>query len=358
MEATGDEDVLEWLDQRITDGIGSGEVIIWKVRDPIEEKQPVREKGRVQDYETVTTDHGVDDKRLLIQEPEFATILKVTRKDSSLLSPVLRKAWESGRLRNTTKTSNAEATDAHISVIGHITQSELKQLLDSNESANGFGNRFLWVYAKRNRELAFGGNLDSDQMDLLASKLKQAINFARTAGELIFSEEARPVWKTTYHQLTQDKPGLYGSIVGRSEPQVLRLAILYALLDQSNVIHPRHINAAKEVWRYCDDSARTIFGNHTGNRTADKILSALQRANGGEVTRTEIRDLLGRKSSAIEIDSAIDALVELEMIEVGTQTTNGRPVTLVRLATNPTKGTKGVSGQSAKQVCEGGEDAA
>ena len=54
---------------RITSGLSSGEGLIWAVRDPIDEQQAIKEKGRVTDYQMVRTDPGVDDKRLLLQEP-------------------------------------------------------------------------------------------------------------------------------------------------------------------------------------------------------------------------------------------------------------------------------------------------
>jgi hypothetical protein len=37
----------------------------------------------------------------------------------------------------------------------------------------------------------------------------------------------------------------------RAEAHVLRVAILYALLDRSNVIEAAHVKASLALWRYC-----------------------------------------------------------------------------------------------------------
>ena len=56
-----------------------------------------------------------------------------------------------------TKTNPAQATEAHISILGHITKDELLRELNGGDAANGFANRFLWVCAKRGQYLPEGG---------------------------------------------------------------------------------------------------------------------------------------------------------------------------------------------------------
>jgi hypothetical protein len=62
----------DWVRNCVTSGLSSGEGLIFHVRDPRVEKQPIRDKERVVDYEEVIVDQGVSDKRLLIVEEEFA----------------------------------------------------------------------------------------------------------------------------------------------------------------------------------------------------------------------------------------------------------------------------------------------
>jgi hypothetical protein len=84
----------------------------------------------------------------------------------------------------------------------------------------------------------------------------------------------------------------------------LRIALIYAVLDCSRQIRKEHLEAALEVWRYCEDSAKHIFGDALGDPTADTILGAL-RHNAGGLTRQEINALFGGNQKAAEIQRAL-----------------------------------------------------
>jgi hypothetical protein len=265
-----------WLDSCITSGLSSGEGLIWAVRDPIEEQHPIREGKRVAGYETVRTDAGVDDKRLLVQEPEFARVLRVCERESSTLSAVVRQAWDSGKLNTLTRSKRATATNAHISIIGHITENELRKELSDTAAGNGFANRFLWACVKRSRELPEGGAWHAVDASSFVQGLTAARDFALQLDELRRDEPARSVWFAVYSDLSAGRLGLAGAVTSRAEAQTMRLATLYAVLDRSPAIRAEHLTAALEVWRYCEDSVRFIFGDSLGDATADEILGLLR----------------------------------------------------------------------------------
>jgi hypothetical protein len=114
--------------------------------------QRIRDKpGRVEEYQDVTFDQGEPDKRLLVTEPEFASALRVMGRDGNTLSAIIREAWDTGDLNILNKNSPVKATDARVSIIGHVTHEELRRYLDRTELANGFANRFLWICVKRSK---------------------------------------------------------------------------------------------------------------------------------------------------------------------------------------------------------------
>jgi hypothetical protein len=117
--STVDED---WIGGRFLSGLPSGEGLIWAVRDAIERYERVSPKNEPPQYESVVTDPGEPDKRLVIIEDEFASTLRVMARQGSTLSPLIRRAWDSGDLSSLTKNSPARATGAHISIIGHVTR--------------------------------------------------------------------------------------------------------------------------------------------------------------------------------------------------------------------------------------------
>jgi hypothetical protein len=128
-------------------------------------------------------------------------------------------------------------------------------------------------------------------------------------GEMHRDEEARVIWHAVYGDLSEGKPGMFGAITSRAECLVVRLSMVYAVLDHSSVIKAAHLKAALAVWRYCEDSVRFIFGDSLGDETADEILRQLRSRPDG-MTRTEIRDHFQKNRSAAEIGRALGVLQE------------------------------------------------
>jgi Toprim domain/CHC2 zinc finger len=284
----------EWACERIHGGMSSGEGVIYAVRDPV--------YGTGKKIDEVI-DPGIEDKRLLLDEREFYQALAVMKREGSILSRVLRDVWDCREVLSTlTKHSPTCATGALISVIGHITAEELRETLDHTSIANGYSNRFLFACVRRSKLLPHGGaNID---LGALAAKTQEAIAAAQCIGQVKWTDGAARMWGEIYSKLSEDRPGMFGAITARAEAQTVRLAMIYALLDKSANIRRRHLRAALAVWRYCDASARFIFGDLIGDPIADAILRALKQAKAG-LSRTDIRDMFGRHAPADKIEFAL-----------------------------------------------------
>lgn len=296
----------EWENSRVMSGLSSGEGLIYSVRDAVEKEEKDKKTGEMQ---TVTVDGGVADKRLLVNESEFASVLKQTQRDGNTLSPTLRNAWDGGKLQTMTKNNATQATEAHVSIIGHITRDELRKDLAETETANGFGNRFLWVCVKRSKELPDGGHIDWATMEPLVVRLREALSRAKDTELLKRDDTAREIWHAIYHDLSTGKPGLLGAMTGRAEAQTMRLALLYALLDSDTAIRAEHLTAALSLWEYCEASARYIFGDSLGDRVADDILHVLRSQTDG-LSRSDLRDMFGRNQSSGRMGQALALLQE------------------------------------------------
>jgi hypothetical protein len=303
-----------WAGERVVGGLSSGEGLIYAVRDEV--------RGIRKDEEVIL-DRGEPDKRLLVLEGELAGVLKVMGREGNTLSPVIRQAWDGDRLRTMTKNSPTKSTGAHISIIGHVTKAELLRHLGETEAANGFANRFLWLMVRRSKELPFGGEWKTP--GALVRRLDAAVRFARTPRVVKWGESARDQWAEVYGPLSEGRPGLFGAVTGRAEAQTLRLATLYAAMDQSASIERKHLEAALALWDYAEESARYIFGDATGDPVADAILQALRNAGDRGLTRTEIRDLFKRHQGAERINAALGELLRLGRVGRETEQTGGRP---------------------------------
>lgn len=310
-----------WASRLVASGLSSGEGLIWHVRDPL---PPAGDDGE-------PADPGAAEKRLVVVEEEFSSPLRVMARDGNTLSPTLRQAWDGGELRILTKNSPARATGAHIAIIGHTTIAELRSALTATDLANGFANRFLWALVRRARLLPDGAPVPEEELERLAGRVRAALAAAARIRAMQRDDAATALWHKVYEELSDPRPGLFGAIVARGEAQVVRLAAVYALTDGSEVVRLDHLRAALALWRYCEDSARYIWGARVGMPDADAILDALKQHPEG-LTRTEISYLFDRHRTAAQIDAALGVLIEAGLVDQHQERTAGRPRVRYRLA--------------------------
>jgi hypothetical protein len=322
----------EWADGRVMGGLSSGEGLIWAVRDPVYKREPVREgggrgkgKGHIVGYEQVEVDAGVADKRLLVLESEFGSVLKVIARERNTLSAIIRQAWDTGTLRTLTKNCPVQATGTHISLVGHITRDELRRQIAETDMANGFANRILWLCVRRSKCLPEGGQLHRVDLAPLVNRLREAVSFASTVGEVQRGADARRIWKEVYPALSEGKLGLLGATTSRAEAQVMRLAMLYALLDESAEIDAAHLLAGLAVWQYAEQSARYIFGSALGDPVADELLRLIRAHRDEGVTRNDMREHFSRNKAAEEVGRALKVLRDSGLAFSREIPTGGRP---------------------------------
>jgi hypothetical protein len=313
--------------------LSSGEGLAFAVRDAQYKEEPVKQGGKpTGDMQTVLVDSGVEDKRLFLVQSEFGAVLRVMEREGNSLSGVLRDAWDGKDLMPMTKANRIRASSPHIAIVGHVTRDELLRNLNSTEACNGFGNRFVWLAVQRSKELPFPSSPDAAAVDQLARCIRGQIQSARTMSTFTLSDRARDAWRALYHDLSAERPGLAGDLLGRAEAQVMRLAALYALLDGVSVIDSIHLRPACALWQYAEASTRYIFGDSTGDPYADTILRALQAQ--GELDDTNISVLFGRNLSAARLSQAKALLINAGLARCSTVDTGGRPRMLWTLTTN------------------------
>jgi 5S rRNA maturation endonuclease (ribonuclease M5) len=313
---------------QVAAGLSSGEGLIYRVRDMVERLETVG-KGQDRHQELVVVDEGVTDKRLLVVETEFAATLRVLQRDGNSLSPVSRLAWDSGDLSTLTRNNPLHATGAHIGIVGHVTGRELIRYLDRTELASGFVNRFLIIAARRARLLPDGEQVPPELLDPIVKQLRDVVAWAAMPRILRRDDAAGAVWREVYEDLSAGGPGLLGSATNRAEAQVLRLSVLYAILDRSETITANHLFAALAFWRYAEQSAAWVFGDAVGDEVADAIMEATRAK--GELSRTDIRDLFARHVNRARIEQALIFLVNAGRLERSDEPTGGRPREVYRV---------------------------
>jgi len=184
-------------------------------------------------------------------------------------------------------------------------------------AANGFANRFLYAFVKRSRFLPDPAPIDALRLDGLGGHLRAAAFGARDLREIKRTPAAMERWAEIYRDLemSADLPGIAGHLTARGPAQILRLALIYALADNSEQIDLEHLEAAFAMWRYSEESVRHVFGNRLGNPIAERILKAVRAAGSSGLTATDVFAVLDRNSDAELVERAIALLVRFGLAE-------------------------------------------
>jgi hypothetical protein len=231
-----------------------------------------------------------------------------------------RKAWDAKNwLYTEGKIAPEKATGAHISLIGLITKSEPLRSIQEVENQNGFSNRILWIASYRREIIPRPKAIlwQKDHPNIVTRIGEVLATFgANNKRELDWSKEGKIAWDTFYRSLKGYGSSIVGSIIARSAAHVLRLTMLYTVLDYSALMEPKHLHAANAFWQYCVRSAQWMFRENTGNKIADRIYWALRRAPEG-LTRDRITDdVFSRNCPRIILEQAFNDLIKANLAQV------------------------------------------
>lgn len=272
-------------------------------------------------------------RRVYCVEPEFSSVLAQTERSGNTLSATLRNAYDGKTLQNATKNNAMRVEGAHITVVAHITGDEAHRKLSASEMANGFANRFSWIYVRRTKYLADPPPITAESVYPFTCHLHRLITWAQQInGPIRRTPAAADMWNVVYPSLSSDETGIVAQLTVRGAAQVVRLSLIYALLDGATAIDVPHLTAALALWHYSEATCQWIWGDMTGDAIADRILEALRAEPTHLMTRTAINDLFGGNKASRQIQSALNLLHrELRLVQSGKVKTVGRPAEVWKL---------------------------
>lgn len=292
-----------------TGGLSSGEGVGYAIRDPREPDEKTGKGG----------DAGVQDKRLMVIESEFANLLAQIKREGNILSATVRNLWDGRDIEPLTKSALITVTRPHVVILGHITGFELRAKSSENDAANGLLNRFMLLHVHRPKLVPLPVPTPAEVLDGLAQRVADAIDSA-TLGrphecntlELALTPDARDLWIEQYPSITQDREGLAGSLMARSEVYCRMLAMVFALLDGRREIVPGDLLSAMGWIDYWRASIDFIF--QTGDEAqelsplAQELLELIHQRPG--IKLSELQEHTRRKKIT-ETKVALETLLNL-----------------------------------------------
>lgn len=301
-------------------GLSSGEGLIERIRDP----NPDNEKDT----------GGTQDKRLLVEETEFKTVLARASREGNSLTGILRQAWEGGRLGNLTRTKLV-ASGSHIGIVGHITPKEFRARFDEADMAGGTYNRFLPIYVERTQKIALPAGMSEHEVREFGNRLRDAIQAAQKIGQVGLDEEAMALWcDELYDELTaaddDDKP--WTQFARRAAPYCRRIAGLHAALAGKHRAGKGDLYAAAAMIRYAIASAEYVMDRSIRDPRLDRLQRAIDTAGTAGLTRAQVSALFSRKLNKEQLDGLIEGLLTSGQYEAVPVSTEGRTATVYRPA--------------------------
>jgi uncharacterized protein DUF3987 len=287
-------------------GLSTGEGLGWAIHDDIVDK------------DDVIIEEGIADKRLLVVEAEFAGAMAAASREKNNLSATIRTAWDGRTISPLVKNAKWAASDPHIVISGHITSAELLDRMSDVDAQSGFLNRFIILHIVRPKLVPLPKRTAESDIERVAEKLFNAVIFAggqeNNKLEVVLSQDAIKYWCGQYRELTKEHDGISGSLLVRTEIYCRMLAMIFALMDQTAVIEPKHIEAALAWIDYWKQSVRYIFQTLAARAESERLndlskdLHDFIKQNQG-CSQTRITKHFKNKKTASEITQAINFLL-------------------------------------------------
>lgn len=334
-----------WYERALVSGMRSSEAIVSVVDD---------EEGQTND--------------MVLFYTEFGDLLDTMNRQSSI-SDVLKEAYDGSALKVRTKNRKGWRTASHanISLMGHVTPTILTERLSDSDIASGLGSRLLLAKVSRFKKISRPDLISDDEVDVLAEKIDDALDWAmdfsfekqdpisthlykyfnsnhlKPKRELPLSNAAWAYWDHLYEKLDSERPEAVRDLLVRAPSNIIRLAVIYAILDKSSVVDKKHLEAAEAVWDYCQDSAIQIFAGITGDYHVDKLLRKMKNSHEKSLTKSEIWAIFSRHHAATWINSVIERLLATELVSeavVPPAGGRGRPIHVYTLTDTPQPGSE------------------
>jgi hypothetical protein len=299
------------MDDLNVTGLSSGEGLIERIRDEGD---------------------GDERKRLLVVEPEFASVMARSKREGSTLAAVQRQAWE-GRALSVLNRQQLKASASHVAIIGHITPKEFRLRLAEADMSGGTYNRYLPVYVDRSRLLPIPEGTSDELRIKLGARLSEAIEQAEGVGCIQFGGEATELWTAElYPELTgaDDDDQAEAEFTRRAAPYCLRVAGLLAALDGRSLMSKSDLAAAAALVRYSIASARFVLDRQVRDPRLDRVRRSVDAAGTAGLNRSAISALFSRNLTKEVLDELLARLTADGTYEVSRQATRGRPAETYR----------------------------
>lgn len=283
-------------------------------------------------------------KQVFVHFDEYATFMGKGRAEGSTLHNHLRTAWSGKSLQNKTRDKKLEARDYSLSVVGHATYRELRNLLGENDIYGGSLNRNILVHSHRSKKLPNPPYLERDLLALWQTEINGALNRAMNLPvvldgyPIVRSDAASRAWVKIYEDdSANEETEAVRAATNRILVQEQKMQLLLAVLDGRKEISAEDVNNAHMLMVYGLETARFLFNPvevQSLNPAQRKMLEALREAGEKGMTQTEItRGVFKGNMKSQAIKAHLDPLIKMGHVTKQSVRTQGATKHVFRATT-------------------------
>ncbi|MEU8948795.1 DUF3987 domain-containing protein [Streptomyces sp. NPDC048489] len=269
------------------------------------------------ELDTMGTEGGIDGRAMIIEE-EWASVLKMQRRDSKF-STLFRTVWDGKAISNRTKKDGLQTVaQPCLGFHAHITPGEWAAYVSRNDALGGSYNRLLPVLVERSKMLPYNHKPAPVDTTALVKAYRWATEERRT---MYFTEEAGARFdelRAVVEDRMVELPELLSSYMERAAEQVQRVAAVIASTEMTEEISTEAVEAAWAFVSYSMASVEKLVKEATEGankvaKTPEEIVRDILRRYGGEAPSSTLLRSLVHRLNAEGLRELVEEMDDVEM---------------------------------------------
>lgn len=259
---------------------------------------------------------------LLLELPEFSEVMaNAERKSTSSIPTTLIRLYDMPlTIENNSKTNPIVVEKPVTSILAATQPHTLAEAMRSLHITSGFANRFLYVCGDSPGPLSMAAEVDRQAVTALYLRLRHLVEAYREGSVLKLNAEALERWDCWYRESHWGNHGTPEEDVMRVRHQdhVMKLALIYAVTDQSDTVGIQHLEPAMATLNWSWAHVRQLMGDwgqRLDNEIENRMLAVL--AQRGNMKKRELfQKSANRKWTTPEMIRVFESLIKSGRVRI------------------------------------------
>jgi hypothetical protein len=249
---------------------------------------------------------------------EFDALLKKSRQEAiAHLIPNLCDIYDCpDEVRNTTKGTPLKVIKPYLCILAGIQPDIIEKSFQSGDVHGGFAGRFMYVYDTCDKEIAIPKWDKEKEYQAILTKLNRIADICVDDNEIKIDPDCDNLWTAFYHEYRNPNghsPLLF-QLNDRMQNHVLKLAMIFAILEGKKEIGYLHMQDAINIGYWLMDNNKRLFGmigKTLHSKTEQQIIDAIRA---GKTNSRELFQKFGGNVSSRDLQYALEGLIKMGVV--------------------------------------------